>query len=367
MTSLYRRLFTYRERPDRSPVEDFLTEGLADLLDRMPVEVCRDLVARMLGDRAEVEIELALIWKMGSPARWSTQRAIAGGRLDLLLEIDGRAAVVVESKVSAGFQEHADHDTGHSRHQLRTYGEWLGNSADRQWGGALVLLTHWTSAPPDFLQVSGPYGCRHRGVTRWSELSRWLSARIRLPEHANAGWALLAGEFVTFLREMDMDSELATGHDLAALQMYLASADRVRNTVEQAWESARATWRPVCIQTDVPLEVSTTYGCVWKYRYLIRSDLRSCYMAAGLRFPAIGSHPSYAEPNGEPYLFVELGSDHDGSPIDTLQLSDEWGVSADLRLAKLPLRSLPVDPELFLSESSAWVGRRIAEAAKRIS
>lgn len=367
MTSLYRRLFTYRERPDRSPVEDFLTEGLADLLDRMPVEAGRDLVARMLRGGADVERELGQIWTLGSSARWSTQRAIAGGRLDLLLEIDGRAAVVVESKVSAGFQEHADHVTGHSRHQLETYGEWLGNLADHRWGGALILLTHWTSPPPDFLQVSGSYGCRHRGVTRWSELSRWLSVLIRLPEHADAGWALLAGEFITFLREMDMDSELATGHDLAALQMYLASADRVRNTVQQIWESARPIWRPVCIQTDVPLEVSTAYGCVWKYRYLVRSDLRSCYMAAGFRFPTIGSHPSYADASGEPYVFVELGSDNDGSPVDTLQLSTEWSVSADLRLAKLPLRSLPIDPELFLSESSAWVSRRIAEAAALIS
>lgn len=367
MTSLYRRLFTFRERPDRSPVEDFLTEGLADLLERMPVEAGRDLVARMLRNGADAERELGLIWTSGLSARWSTQRTIAGGRLDLLLEIDGRAAVVVESKVSAGFQEHADQDTGHSRHQLETYGEWVGNTADCRWGGALVLLTHWTSPPPDFLQWSGPYGCRHRGITRWSELARWLSALIRLPEHADAGWALLAGEFVTFLREMDMDSELATGHDLAALQIYLASADRVRNSVQQIWESARTIWRPVCIQTDVPLEVSTAYGCVWKYRYLVRSDLRSCYMAAGVRFPTIGSYPSYAEPGGEPYLFVELGSDNDGSPIDTLQLPAEWSVAADLRLAKLPLRSLAVDPELFVSESSAWVSGRIVEAAELIS
>ncbi len=367
MTSLYQRLFTYRDRPDRSPVEDFLTEGLADLLERMPEEAGRDFVARMLRNGAEAKRELGLIWTSSSSARWSTQRVIPGGRLDLLLEIDGRAAVVVESKVSAGFQEHADHDTGHSRNQLETYGEWVGNSADRRWGGALILLTHWTSPPPDFLYSSGPYGCRHRGVTRWSELSRWLSALIRLPEYADGGWALLAGEFVTFLREIDMDSELATGHDLAALQMYLASADRVRNSVQQIWESARTIWRPACIQTDVPLEVSTAYGCVWKYRYLVRSDLRNCYIPAGLRFPTIGSHPSYVDPGGEPYLFVELGSDNEGSPIDTLQLPADWSVGADLRLAKLPLRSLPVSADFFLSESSAWVSRRIAEAAELIS
>lgn len=367
MTSLYGRLFTYRERPDRSPVEDFLTEGFADLLGRLPDCVARDLILVMLGRGVDVEMELANVWSPGTSARWSTQKVIAGGRLDLLLEIDGRAALVVESKVAAGFQRHNDNDTGRSRHQLETYSEWIGKAADPRWGGALILLTHYTPAPPNFLKACGTYECRHRGVTRWADLSRRLSTLIRLPEHAGTGWALLAGEFVNFLKELNMDSELANSQDLAALQIYIASADRIRNTVEQIWEGAREIWKPVCIQKDVPLEVTTSYGCVWKYRYLVRSDLRNCYMAAGLRFPAIGSHISYTEPTGEPYLFVELGSDNDGSPIDNLQLPEEWSVSADMRLAKLPLRNLSVDPEVFLFEASAWASSRISEAAKLIS
>ncbi len=367
MTSLYGRLFMYRERPNRSPLEDFLTEGLADLLGRLPHSVCRDLVLNMLGGRADVETDLAQVWAPGKTPRWSTQKVIAGGRLDLLLEIDGQAAVVIESKIAAGFQDHKDEDTGHSRHQLKTYGEWIGKSADPRWGGALILLTHWTPAPPNFLHARGPYGCRHRGVTRWSDLSRCLSALVRLPEHAGTGWAMLAKDFITFLKEMNMDSELATSQDLAALQIYVASADRVRNTVEQIWEGSRDIWKPICIQKDMPLEVSTSYGCVWKYRYLVRSDLRNCYIAAGLRFPNIGGHTAYAELTHEPYLFVEIGSDSNRSPIDDLQLPSDWKVSVDLRLATLPMRSLSIDPELFISEAKSWVSQRIKESARQIA
>ncbi len=46
MSSLYGRLFTYRERPHRSPLEDFLTEALADLLNRMPTSEMVEFVSK---------------------------------------------------------------------------------------------------------------------------------------------------------------------------------------------------------------------------------------------------------------------------------------------------------------------------------
>ena len=45
MPSLYRRLFTYRERDNRSPLEGFLTEALADLLNRLPQVEARNAIA----------------------------------------------------------------------------------------------------------------------------------------------------------------------------------------------------------------------------------------------------------------------------------------------------------------------------------
>lgn len=363
MSGLLQRLFTYRERPERSPLEDFLSEALADVLQRMPAHLGREFVGLMLGGGLEVEESVGKLWPDVAEARWLTQKIIPGGRLDLLLEIAGKPALIIESKIGAGFQEHVEGrepDGGEPGHQLKTYGRWIGSVAAPDWGGALALLTHWTPAPADFLAQPQLYCCGRTGVARWADLSRWLR---RLPRDARsdpAGWIVLAAELASFLKERNMDSELATSQDLAALQIYVASADRVRNSVEQAWESARDLWRPVCIQTENPLEISTEYGCAWKWRYLSRSDLKKSYVAAGIRWPAIADHPDYAD-GGEPHLFIELGSDEDQSPISVLALPEPWGGSGDSRIAKRTLRDLPLDPDLFQSDAQTWIKARLSE------
>lgn len=163
-----------------------------------------------------------------------------------------------------------------------------------------------------------------------------------------------------------MDSELATGHDLAALRVYVASADRVRNSIETIWEGARSFWRPICQQTAVPLEVSTAYGCVWKYRYLARSDLRNSYLAIGIRYPDIGSYPPELSPDGGPYLFVELGSDDEASALNDLALPDSWIVKDEMRMAAFSLRDLSSDAELQVVEGGKWVRDRLSEVVSAI-
>ena len=362
MSTLYQRLFTYRERPNRSPSEDFLTEALGDLLDRLPAPTARELVLRMIGGSADAAETLLRIWGDGDVARWTTQRTIPGGRLDLLLEIAGTPAVVVEVKLAAGFQSHAiEGPQDEARHQLRTYGDWLRGQADPEWGGALVLLTHWTAPPDDFLRHPERYGAQRTGVFRWSDLHRWLVKQVRATWPNDSGWTTLAAEFTAFLKEKGMDSELATNADVAALQIYLSSADRIRNTVELIWNGAQELWRPLCINRDTPLELSTAYGCAWKWRYLAREDLRQSFIAAGVRWPDIADDATYSDRDGEPHLFVELGSDEDASPISRLILPKEWLGSGDSRIARLPLRALPTGADAFRLEAQDWVRARIVE------
>ena len=125
-------------------------------------------------------------------------------------------------------------------------------------------------------------------------------------------------ELLAFLREQNMDSELATGSDLAALQIYVASADRVRHSVEHIWESAKDIWKPLCTQSPYPIEVSTQYGCVWKFRYLSRTDLRRSFIATGIRYPALSQHPAYSDPEGE--HISSLNWDR----MTTIHLSVSW-------------------------------------------
>lgn len=369
MTSLYQRLFMYREREDRSPLEDFLSEALADLLNRLPESTSRDAAALFLRADADAIESLKRLWPPGETGRWSTQRIIDGGRrVDLLLEISGTPVIIVENKIGAGFQDHGVNNASREgQHQLATYGKWLQHATSPDWGGAVILLTHWTPAPSDFVASEDVYGCRFRSVLRWADLSRWLSGVAQHAETQDAAWTKLAGELVTFLKDQSMDSELATTHDLAALQIYVTSADRVRNTIEAIWESAKVVWRPICQQTDYPLSISTNYGCVWKYRYLSRKDLRWSYIAMGIRYPRTCADPAYADPNGEPHLFVEIGSDEERSPVNELNLPAIWAVSADQRMAKVPLHHLPIAADLFLAAAEKWAGERVSEAARELS
>lgn len=372
MPNLYSRLFTYRERPDRSPLEDFLTEGLADLLNRFPEAVARNAALFLLSNNFQAIENLKARWPVGAKVAWTTQKIVDGGRvLDLLLEIDGTPVMVIENKIGAGFQIHQSDSQQDAapggQHQLATYGRWLEREADADWGGALVLLTHWTPAPADFKRSAEIYRARYRSVIRWAKLSRWLERCAANAEHEETDWGRLSNELVLFLKEQKMDSELATGHDLAALRIYLASADRVRNSIESIWEGARSLWRPICQQTSVPLEVSTAYGCVWKYRYLARSDLRNSYLAIGIRYPDIGSYSAEFSPDGGPYFFVELGSD-DGAPaLNHLVLPSSWIVEEEMRLATLSLGALPSNPEQQVVEGEKWVRDRLSEAANALA
>jgi hypothetical protein len=372
MPSLYRRLFAYRERQNRSPLEDFLTEALADLLNRFPESVARSAVARLLCHRSDAVRELEGVWPLGTTVRWTTQRVIDGGRLvDLMMEVDGRPILIVENKISAGFQEHRPDPRSargsDSQNQLATYGQWLAREADTDWGGAIVLLTHWTPAPPNFATDDQTYVSRYRTTVRWADFSRWLKGTIRSADQLMTDWVKLAGELVGFLKEQNMDSELATGHDWAALRIYVASADRVRNSVERIWEGARSIWRPVCQQTEIPLELSTEYGCVWKYRYLARSDLRNSYLAVGLRYPDLSEYLSDLAFDGGPYMFVELASEVDDAAIDGLAMPDGWLSTQSLWLAKRPLRDLPADADFLVVEAEAWVRERVGEVAKALA
>ncbi|WBH15325.1 PD-(D/E)XK nuclease family protein [Sphingomonas radiodurans] len=372
MPSLYSRLFTYRERRDRSPLEDFLTEGLADLLNRFPEPLARSVVSFLLSNNAEAIANVGKRWRCGASVIWTTQKIIDGGRiLDLLLEIDGMPIMVVENKIGAGFQHHQPDpeqaDGSGVQHQLATYGHWLARETDAEWGGALVLLTHWTPAPADFARGAEVFGCRYRSTIRWAELSRWLKRSSESAEHGESDWARLSAEMNSFLKEQKMDSELATGQDLAALRIYVASADRVRNSVESIWEGAKSFWRPICQNAAVPIEVSTAYGCVWKYRYLARSDLRSSYLAVGIRYPDIGSYSSDFSTDGGPYFFVEIGSDDDGSAVNDLALPDGWLVRDDMRMATLPLRELSSHAELQVAEAEKWVRSRLGEVVSALT
>lgn len=229
--SIYKRLFTYRPRPSRLPMEDFLSEALADLLNRLPPEAHSRFIADVLlsgaGRVAWLEIRERL---PDARLTWVTQHRIDGGKgiIDLLLLVEGKPAIVVENKVGAPVRHHANGDDGEEPdgplpapspdgNQLRTYGTWLAAQPRADgWPGALVLLTHSSGPPADY--GSTGYGVPYAGTCRWRKVWSWARGAepaLDTDEEPSAMWVGLAHELAGFLEGMGMSADYMTRSDVA--------------------------------------------------------------------------------------------------------------------------------------------------------
>ena len=166
-----------------------------------------------------------------------------------------------------------------------------------------------------------------------------------------------------------MDSELATSLDLAALQIYVASADRLRNSLEYIWKQTAPIRDPMCKQTRGHIEISTEYGCIWMSKYLSRPDINEGYLALGIRFPnSTDQYNINIAPDGSPYVFVELGSEGVNCPaINNLRMPGCWKVGDNVRVAALSTRTISADPNLFVSQAATWATERVSEVAEALA
>jgi len=183
MASHYRRLHRYQQSASRSPLEDFATEALADLLERMPREIVVDLVGELFMSAGRPRADWRVLGTRAKTLSWTTQHPVRSGdasyRADLVLEADSRPILVVEMKIHAALQHHVgrddtDQEISIKRNQLQTYGRWIaGVQPDATWPGAIALLTLGTKPPDDFEQSGeNGYGTRWRQTVRWPAVWR---------------------------------------------------------------------------------------------------------------------------------------------------------------------------------------------------
>jgi len=232
---------------------------------------------------------------------WSTQRNIGRhGRLDLLLEGNGVPLLVVENKITAAFA-HRSEPTGEdgrtvdavdsaTRHQLHDYGSWLSRQLEGSgWGGALALLTHATPAPTDFGN-SAAYGVPWQRVCRWHQLWRWLQSAGSAERQGGSpvqAWQQLATELADFAEEKGMASETMTPYDLAALQVYAASAARVDATLDRIRERLRANLSKIAKGKQIERHYFDRPG-LFQWVYLTSPPAPpkgGWHLAWGIRFP----------------------------------------------------------------------------------
>lgn len=208
--SLVLSLYSYRERPARSPREDFLTELLGEFLGEL--------------ESSKLSAE-GLRRLLGIPCRqasldWTTQHVIPstfGSRLAKLRPdivgrgtIDGESAVVlVENKIGAGYTiEEGSPDAPDG--QVVRYREYLRLLPERR--KFLRLITHLTPAPSDLSRDS---------VIRWDSMYRCLNAWQHdglKSEHAIP--AYLSNELIVFLGACAMGPVDLTLVDIASYGNY---------------------------------------------------------------------------------------------------------------------------------------------------
>ncbi|MEE1923357.1 hypothetical protein V0R50_30100 [Pseudomonas sp. 148P] len=144
--SFFHRLFTFRQRDTRTPLEDFLTELLAEWLRQATVA---GKIEHVLGSLFKQPPEGLPDAAGCASLVWETQHVIGPGhrgegkRPDLVGRGEG-FLFIIENKIAAGFTRHSDDDG--EIDQLNLYDTYLRERNEPR--GGIVLLTQYT-LPPD--------------------------------------------------------------------------------------------------------------------------------------------------------------------------------------------------------------------------
>ncbi|MGN7741547.1 hypothetical protein ACTJKT_16320 [Pseudomonas sp. 22526] len=207
--SFFKRLYTFRETPSRSPLEDFLTELLVEWLRQLTFAgKAREVLTGLFKVRSlppYPETLQDLIWEtqhvIGPGHRAANKRPdIVGHCKDFFL--------IIENKLSAGYTKHVDEE-GESN-QLSMYDEY--RKARPEKFGTVILLTHYTLEPA---------GWSDR-VCNWREIHRYLKAMQSSPHNACKDTALnyVSEKFLAFIGEYDMNGTRLDLNDVVAITPY---------------------------------------------------------------------------------------------------------------------------------------------------
>ena len=403
--SLYASLFRYRSRASRSPLEDFLTEALVALLNKMPRSTVLDLVSdAFLNGNKECSSKLRDLAANEQNMEWSTQKSIDRGRLDILLKIDGIPTLIVENKVSARItpgssQSESESEVGgdgsrnakqKKENQLMWYGRWLKNQRKgHSWSGALIFLTLNTSPPIDFGDGNKEYGVSSQHTCRWPTVWRWI--RKVTPSSEQCGqhsivepWRVYADELADFLEEYNMASDDLSLNDIIAAQNYMNGRARLHQFFRLIKESIAAQMKSNKLFTGriTELKYDDSGGAIWGWTY-IKTPLSPkddvWYISWGIRFPDSSGWPNDYQPRlpERPHAFVGLMSDNEEIPIpkiwvEKLTSLSGWAclLTPDDRVSEVivpkALLEFPQGPEEMTRHISEWIRAQVQSVAQAV-
>jgi hypothetical protein len=317
---IYTRLYKYRETPSVSPAENFLTEALADIFNRLPIHCRTELLARLLP--ASCSSRLRSMCKDAKQIEAVTQVSIvATGSLkrpDMIVYLDSKPLVLFEVKVNAPLQEHrlegpkaerplqANNNESVFRNQLKTYSEWIGSQSFGDWPGAVVFLTHGTRAPAGF-EDDGREGNSVIGaMRRWKDIGGWLANNIDLGQ-SEMTYCALASDFNHFLERQGLMTDFISSRDLAATALFMPTYRALEHTVKTVI-SAVATKYQKSRGGNIHSGFWPEGNVYWAWYYLnnkLNPAGAKFYIAIGICFPdqgAFGSDDLIGVPKHDPFF-----------------------------------------------------------------
>jgi hypothetical protein len=360
-SDLFIDLYAYRQRENKDPLEDWLTECLAVTIRALP----RPAKAALLSELSGATVSDPQAFFDAHKVEVFTQHSTgAAGRPDMLVQLDGHPWILFENKVGHGVAAREAVD-GTESHQLRGYAEWLNKQGRHcSLAKALVFVTHITQPPQDFrgADEAGLYHGLRRTHTSWAALGRRIAGLTDgLPDdhHAKA----LTTAFLAYLEDQDMSNEFPSSSAFAAAEVYVSQAAALENLVSRMWQELR-TAANFGRTADVQLKALTDEGSVSAWRYVApgpSSPSRNSYLQTGIWFPETGSWFDAEEVDigvRGPQAYVYFGNgENDMFGIAPGELEGFMRPNSDF-LACKPMAEFSAVPQVRGEEIIAWVAER---------
>jgi hypothetical protein len=382
---IYTRLYTYRDTPSKSPSENFLTEALADIFNRLPILMRIELLVRMLPESCANRLRRKC--EGGKQIKAITQVSIvAAGSLkrpDIIVYLDSKPLVLLEVKVHAPLQEHriegsrsegpyyADNEIVFQS-QLTTYSKWISSQSCGDWAGAVVFLTHRTRAPAGF-DDDGQGGNSVIGATRtWKDIGSWLATNLDLSQ-SEMTYCALAWDFNHFLERQGLMADFMSSRDLAATALFMSSYRALEHTFKTVITAVASKYQRSKggkLHWDFWPE-----GNVYWAWYNLNNQLNPAgakfFIAVGICFPddgAFGSNDLVGVPKHGPFFFVMVSDTSERKKASDLlsKIPEGWVEIPDqyTAIAIKAVSQFEADPDVRAQSLIDWaqaeVGRVVA-------